>query len=220
MGAPLRLAVLISGSGSNLKALIDARQAGRLDLEFVQVIANREAAGGLDHARAAGIPWTVINADNTDSEEGEDQALRECLDAAQPDLVLLSGYMRVLGPELVAAFTGRIVNQHPSLLPRFKGLDTYHRVLAAGDEEHGASVHFVTAELDDGPVIAQVRVPVLAGDDPQALAARLGPEEHRLLEAVMELFIQRRVSMVRGGVEVDGRLLDQPLELRDGVLQS
>lgn len=220
MDAPLRLAVLISGSGSNLKALIDARQAGRLDLEFVQVIANREAAGGLDHARAAGIPWTVINADNTDSEEGEDQALRECLDAAQPDLVLLSGYMRVLGPELVAAFTGRIINQHPSLLPRFKGLDTYHRVLAAGDEEHGASVHFVTAELDDGPVIAQVRVPVLAGDDPQALAARLGPEEHRLLEAVMELFIQRRVSMVRGGVEVDGRLLDQPLELRDGVLQS
>ena len=214
-GEPLRLAVLISGTGSNLKTLIDARERGGLDLDIVQVISNRAAAAGLGHARSAGLPWTVIDGDGPT----QDRGVAECLAAAAPDLVLLSGYMRILGAGLVSAWEGRMLNQHPSLLPRFKGLDTYRRVLAAGDDVHGASVHFVTAELDDGPVIAQVRIPVREGDTAASLAARLGPQEHRLLVAVMELFAARRVTMDRDGVRLDGRPLHRPLELRDGVLE-
>jgi len=217
-GQPLRLAVLISGTGSNLKTLIDACGDGRLDLDIVRVVSNRAGAPGLEHARAAGVPWSVIDAAGAAGGQSEDQAVAACLREARPDLVLLSGYMRILGAGLVREFEGRMINQHPSLLPKFKGLDTYRRVLAAGDTEHGASVHFVTAELDDGPVIAQARVPVLAGDTAATLAARLSPVEHRLLLAVMELFTHHRVTMDSGGVMLDGRRLEQPLQLDEGGL--
>lgn len=210
----LRVAVLISGTGSNLKALIDAVADGRLAIDIVQVVSNRAEAGGLEHARRAGVPVRVI--DRIDAGEiGEDAAVAACLQAAAPDLVLLSGYMRIVGAPLIQAFGGCMINQHPSLLPRFKGLDTYRRVLEAGDAEHGASIHFVTAELDGGPVIAQVRVPVVAGDTPASLAARLGPQEHRLLLAVMELFSDRRVEMRDGTACLDDRALASPLLLHE-----
>jgi phosphoribosylglycinamide formyltransferase-1 len=218
----LRIAVLISGTGSNLKALVDAQAAGQLDLDIVHVISNRAEAPGLDHARNAGIPYSVIDKTSA-GESGEDEAVARCLREVDPDLVLLSGYMRILGAELVSEFAGRMINQHPSLLPRYKGLHTYRRVLAAGDAQHGASLHFVTAELDGGPIIAQTRIPVENDDDEQTLAARLGPLEHRLLRAVMELFSLRRVRMggdeSRGAVLVDGEPLQQPLELIDGELR-
>ena len=213
--APLRLAVLISGTGSNLKTLIDARDAGRLNLDIVLVISNRAAAPGLDHARRAGIPITVIGKEDVVEGDTQDAAVRRALEGVSPDLVLLAGYMRILGPDLVGAFEGRMINQHPSLLPKFKGLDTYRRVLEAGDAEHGASVHFVTAELDDGPVISQVRIPVERGDDTASLAARLGPIEHRLLVATMELFVARRVTADRTGARLDGAPLPRPLQLDD-----
>lgn len=219
-GTGPRLAVLISGTGSNLKTLIDAIADGRLAMQICVVISNRAEAPGLDHARQAGIPTQVINRKSCAQGQTQDQAVELALRQAGADLVLLSGYMRILGAELVAGFQGQMINQHPSLLPRFKGLDTYRRVLEAGDAEHGASVHFVTAELDDGPVIAHARIPVETGDDEASLARRLGPVEHCLLVAVMELFAAGRVSMEPGAVLLDHVPLSQPLEFRNGSLNA
>jgi phosphoribosylglycinamide formyltransferase-1 len=214
-GDRLRVAVLISGTGSNLKSLIDANARGDLDLDICLVISNRDEAPGLDHARGAGIPFEVVNASSCEAGEDEDRAVARRLREANPGLVLLSGYMRIVGAALVDEFAGRMINQHPSLLPKYKGLHTYRRVLQAGDAEHGASVHFVTAELDGGPVIAQARIPVEPADDEHSLATRLGPVEHRLLRAVMELFQAGRVRMGSQGVLLDGAPLPAPLELND-----
>lgn len=218
MTASVRVAVLISGTGSNLKTLIDAVSHGMLNIEICGVISNRAEAPGLDHAREADVPYLVVNAASAVPGQDEDEAVAVALHAMQPDLVLLSGYMRVLGSGLVSQFAGRMINQHPSLLPKFKGLHTYQKVLEAGDTEHGASVHFVTAELDDGPVIAQVRVDVEPADTEQSLATRLGPAEHRLLVSVMELFAARRVRMHQGAVWLDGAPLARPLEFTDEAL--
>jgi phosphoribosylglycinamide formyltransferase-1 len=206
----LRVAVLISGTGSNLKALIDACAAGRLDIDLVGVISNRAGAGGLAHASAAGIPSTVIDRRSA-GDRGEDAAVLDWLAPLQPDLLLLSGYMRIVGAALVDAYGGRMINQHPSLLPRYKGLDTYQRALDAGDAEHGASVHFVTDELDGGPLIAQARIDVHQGDTGASLAARLAPVERRLLIATMELLAARRVEMRHGKATLDGQALRQAL---------
>lgn len=219
MSRPLRVAALISGTGSNLGVLLEARAAGRLDLDVVEVISNRGAAPGLERARAHGVHTTVIDADKAGA-EGQDAAIHRRLEAVEPDLVLLTGYMRILGADLVNAWRGRMVNQHPSLLPKYKGLNTHRRALEAGDREHGASLHFVTPELDGGPVIAQVRVPIRPADDPDRLAARLGPREHDLLLAVMDLFTARRLAMTDAGVMLDGRLLDRPLQLVDDAWEN
>jgi phosphoribosylglycinamide formyltransferase-1 len=151
VSAPLRVAALISGSGSNLKVLLDAVRDGRLDAEVVHVISDRAEAGGLELAREAGVPTTVIDKAHS-GPSNQDAATERLLSQLDPDLVLLTGYMRILGSSPVNAFRGRMINQHPSLLPRHKGLHTYRRALEAGDQEHGASVHFVTPELDDVPV--------------------------------------------------------------------
>lgn len=218
MTEPLRVATLISGSGSNLKSLIEAQARGALPLQLVQVISNRADAGGLAHAAAAGIPQEVVNA-RLAGAEGEDVALQRALERSGAELILLSGYMRILGAELVRAFAGRMINQHPSLLPKYKGLHTYRRALEAGDREHGASIHFVTPELDDGPVIAQVRVPVQADDSEQTLAARLAPREHALLQGVMRLFCERRLALEADGIVLDDQPLEAPLNLQaDGGL--
>lgn len=207
---PLRVAVLISGTGSNLKALIDAARSGRLNIEISQVISNRSEAPGLGHAREAGIETEVIGASDR---AGRDRAVAQCLDDKEVELVVLAGYMSILGARLVARYTGRIINLHPSLLPLYPGLDTYRRALAAGDREHGASIHFVTPELDSGPIISQVRIPVLPGDTARELAARLGPREHHLLRATVELFTERRVKMHSTAVVLDGQRITQPLLL-------
>jgi phosphoribosylglycinamide formyltransferase-1 len=209
---PLRLATLLSGTGSNFSVLLDAQKTGVLPIEFVHVISNKAAAPGLVRARQEQIPCTVIDR-QTAGAAGQDAAIGQLLHSLDPDLVLLTGYMRILGAGPVNAFLGRMINQHPSLLPRYKGLHTYRQVLEAGDREHGASIHFVTPELDDGPVIAQVRIPVQAGDDETSLADRLRPREHALLLAVMALFGERRLDMHNGRARLDGAPLSRPLQL-------
>jgi phosphoribosylglycinamide formyltransferase-1 len=210
MTRPLRLAAMISGTGSNLAVVLEAVAAGDLDLEVVEVISNRAEAPGLERARAHGVATRVISKDNA-GPAGEDLAIAERLAELDPDLILLTGYMRILGADLVNAFTGRMINQHPSLLPKHKGLHTHRRALEAGDPVHGASVHFVTPELDGGPVIAQVRVPVRSDDDETRLAQRVAPRERAMLLALLPLFTDRRIALENGAVHLDGKPLVAPL---------
>ncbi len=209
----LPVAVLISGTGTNLNALINAVDQGRLNIDLRHVISNRVAASGLDHARAAGIACSVIDAQSAGGSETQDHEILQCLAACGAELVILAGFMRILGSDLVQRFPGQMINLHPSLLPLYPGLHTYERVLATQDREHGASIHFVTTELDGGPVISQVRIVVLPHDNPDTLAARLAPREHSLLTATVELFTRMRVKMRLGSVLLDEQRLRQPLVL-------
>lgn len=208
-----RIAVLISGRGSNLKALIDACADGRVNARIVVVISNRPSAPGLAHARQAGIPQVVIDHRRYADREAFDRALGDSLDSHQPDLVVLAGFMRVLTPGFVRRFENRMVNIHPSLLPDFRGLDTHARALAAGVANHGVSVHFVTTELDSGPVIMQVRVPVRPGDTPETLAARVQEAEHRLYPAAVEMICSGRVHAASDNIWCNGERLERPLLL-------
>ena len=201
--APLRLAVLVSGRGSNLQAILDAIAAGELDAVVAGVFSDRASAQALQRARAAGILATALAPRDYGSREAFDAALFAAIDQVAPDLIVCAGYMRLIGAAAVAPRTGRIVNIHPSLLPAFKGLHTHRQALAAGVPEHGASVHYVTAELDGGPVIAQARVPVLPGDDESALAGRVLAREHPLLVATLRLFAQGKLTLRENGVHID-----------------
>lgn len=211
--SPKRLAVLISGRGSNLKALIDACADGRVNARIVVVISNRPSAPGLAHAREAGIPQLVIDHRRYADREAFDRALGDSLASHQPDLVVLAGFMRVLTPGFVRRFENRMVNIHPSLLPDFRGLDTHARALEAGVAHHGVSVHFVTAELDSGPVIMQARVPVGPGDTPDTLAARVQAAEHRLYPAAVEMICSGRVHAAGNNIWCNGQRLERPLLL-------
>ncbi|TRO95606.1 phosphoribosylglycinamide formyltransferase [Glycocaulis profundi] len=180
-GRKVRTGVLISGRGSNLQALIDAAAADpAFPAEIALVISNRPGAGGLERAAKAGIATATIDHKDYEGREVFDAALHDALTEAGIELVCLAGFMRILTPGFVARWEGRMLNIHPSLLPKYKGVDTHARALAAGDTVHGCSVHYVTAELDDGPVIAQAEVPVLKGDTPETLADRVLEAEHRL----------------------------------------
>jgi phosphoribosylglycinamide formyltransferase-1 len=219
MTGPLRTTVLVSGSGSNLQALIDARLAGRLNIDIGHVISNVAEAKGLQRAEQAGIPTSILEHRDFSEREAFDRALALLIASCEPDLVVLAGFMRIIGPAVLQPFRGRMINLHPSLLPLYRGTDTYQRALDAGDEQHGASMHFVTEELDGGPLISQVVIPVIAGDDAISLAARLGPMEHRLVVATVELFSTHRVECSDGAVSIDGRIQARPLQLRaDGRL--
>ncbi len=208
-----RLAVLISGRGSNLKALIDACAEGRVNARIVVVISNRPDAPGLGHARDAGIPHEVIDHRHYPDRDAFDRALGDSLAAHEPDLVVLAGFMRVLTPGFVRRFEDRVVNIHPSLLPDFRGLDTHARALAAEVLHHGASVHFVTTELDGGPVIMQARIPIYPGDTPETLAVRVQTEEHRLYPAAVAMFCSGRIHATGNTIWCDGERLDHPLLL-------
>ena len=186
-----RLVILISGRGSNMQSIIRAIDAGELNAEIVAVISNRPDAAGLQTAAAAGIDTQMINHRDFDSREAFDIELARTIDQSQPDFVILAGFMRILTADFVKHFVGKLINIHPSLLPKFKGLHTHQRAIEAGEQEHGASVHFVTAELDDGPVILQAKVPVLADDTPESLAARVLVEEHKLYPDAIQLLIQQ-----------------------------
>jgi len=205
--------VLISGNGSNLQALIDACGQGRLNIEISHVISNDAHAYGLERARNAGIRCSVLEHGEFAGREEFDRALANLVAEKPPDLVILAGFMRILGPAVLNRFGGRMINLHPSLLPLYRGNDTYARALEAGDTEHGASMHFVTAELDGGPVISQVRIPVKTNDDPHSLAARLAPREHELVVATAELFSRCSVECRNNHVFINGKLLIQPLQL-------
>jgi phosphoribosylglycinamide formyltransferase-1 len=214
----LRAAVLISGTGSNLRTLITAVREKGLALNIVRVVSNRADAPGIRHAEQARIPVSVISHAEFPDRQTHDAAVMDVLRPDRLELIVLAGYMRILGEEFTRQYSGRMINLHPALLPLYKGLDTYNRVLQAGDAETGASIHFVTAGLDSGPVISQVRMPVLPGDDANSLAARLGPLEHKLVVATVELFCQRKVHYEQDTVFHQGRALEQPLLLNhDGT---
>ncbi|URX62978.1 phosphoribosylglycinamide formyltransferase [Luteibacter anthropi] len=208
MDRPLRVAALASGRGSNLAALI----AARLPVEFVLVGSDKARAGALAVAAEAGIPTMHLSPRDFPDRVAFDRALFGKVAEAKPDLLVLAGYMRIIDGSVVAGWAGRAINIHPSLLPKYRGLHTHRQCLEAGDAEHGASVHFVTAELDGGPVIAQARIPVLAGDTEESLAERLLVQEHRLLPAVVLAMAAGRLSWSNGPM-FDGHPLKAPLSL-------
>lgn len=208
---PLPVVVLISGRGSNLQAIINCVHSGSLPVEIRAVISNRPEAAGLRLAGAAGIHTEVIDHTGYTDRAAFDRALQQGIDRHAPGLVILAGFMRILTPAFVEHYRGRMLNIHPSLLPDFPGLDTHRRVLEAGVAEHGASVHFVTADTDGGPVIARARVPVEAGDTPESLAARVLEQEHRLYPQVIRWFAEGRIFLDESGhIHQDGKLLAQP----------
>ena len=195
-----RYVILISGRGSNMEALLDARLPG----VCAAVISNRADAAGLDFAASRGIATAVIDHRAFASREAFDAVLAAAIDRHAPDLVLLSGFMRILSEGFVRHYEGRLLNIHPSLLPAFPGIRTHAQALAAGVRLHGCSVHFVTPALDGGPIIAQAAVPVQAGDDVASLAARVLAEEHRLYPRVARWFLQGRLSLVDGRAQLAG----------------
>lgn len=209
----LKAAVLISGTGSNLKALIDAVATKGLNLDIVRVVSNRGDAPGINHALSAAIPVSVISHADFPDRQSHDAAVAEVLQESHAELVILAGYMRILSEEFTIQYSGRMINLHPSLLPLYKGLDTYNRVLSSGDKETGASIHFVTAGLDSGPVISQIKIPVLPTDDANSLKSRLGPFEHKLLTATVELFCNRDITYLQNAVLYQGQILKLPLQL-------
>lgn len=190
-----RLVILISGSGSNLQAFIDHIAAGTLAADIVCVISNRPAALGLQRAQAAGIPTEVIDHKHFASREDFDAHLCTRVQSHRPDLVVLAGFMRILTPAFLRPFSGRLVNIHPSLLPKYPGLDTHQRAIDAGDTEAGATVHFVTEELDGGPPIVQASVPIVRGDTPATLAARILQVEHRIYPLAAQWFAEHRLQL-------------------------
>ena len=211
--SPLSVVVLISGRGSNLQSLIRAQQADTLDVTFGAVISNRPDAAGLQFAADAGITTVVVDHTRFDGRTEYDQALIAAIDQHRPQLVVLAGFMRILTPEFVRHYAGRLINIHPSLLPHFKGLHTHQQALDAGATEHGASVHYVTEELDGGPVFLQTSVPVQDGDDAEILAARVLVEEHKLYPAAVQLIAEGKVTLVDGTPHFDQTPLDEPLQL-------
>ncbi|MDQ7072917.1 MAG: phosphoribosylglycinamide formyltransferase [Gammaproteobacteria bacterium] len=182
------IVILISGRGSNMMSIIEAVESGTLPVHISAVISNRPDAAGIDYAKKAAIATQVVDHEAFDSRQSFDQALAKTIDQYKPDLVVLAGFMRILTAEFVNHFKDRLINIHPALLPKFKGLDTHQRAIDAGEKEHGASVHIVTPELDDGPVVLQARVPVLADDTAETLADRVLEQEHKLYpEAINKL---------------------------------
>lgn len=204
-----RLVVLISGRGSNLKAIIDAVRAQALPVDVRAVVCNRPDAAGLEHARAAGIATEVIDHRAYPDRGSFEDALQRCIDRYQPDLVALAGFMRVLDRAFIDHYWGHLMNIHPSLLPAFPGLRTHERALADGVAEHGATVHFVTHEVDRGPVILRARVPVLPGDTAESLAARVLREEHRIYPLAIRWFAEGRLRLENGEARLDGRPTEQ-----------
>lgn len=204
-----RIAVLVSGRGSNLQALIDAIAAGTLQADIVGVFSDKPNAAALRRV-AEHLRWSA-DATSFPFREAFDAELADAVDRCRPDWIVCAGYLRILGAAFVERFRGRLLNIHPSLLPKYRGLDTHARVIEAGDAEHGASVHFVIPELDAGAVVAQVAVPVRPGDSPETLAARLLPREHQLLQAVLQLAVNGRLAERDGTIVVGGHPLFTPL---------
>ena len=215
MADTCNVVVLISGSGSNLQALIDSQGAGN-PARIGAVISNRADAYGLVRAQNAGIATAVLDHKAFEGREAFDAALIEAIDAHRPDLVVLAGFMRILTPGFVRHYAGRLLNIHPSLLPRYKGLHTHQRALEAGDAEHGCSVHFVTEELDGGPLVVQAVVPVRAGDTPETLASRVQIGEHHIYPLAVRWFAEGRLRLGEQGAELDGtRLPASGQQIRD-----
>lgn len=204
--------MLISGGGSNLQAFIDEVASGQLDLELAVVLSNQPDAFGLERARRAGIETVCIRHQDFSGRALFDAALVDCLDRYQPGLIILAGFMRILTGAFVNHFSGRVLNIHPSLLPKFPGLDTHQRAIDAGEKWHGCTVHFVTEDLDGGPAIIQGRVPVMPDDSAEVLAARVLEVEHQIYPEAARMFASGRLECRDGSAWLDGERLDEPLQ--------
>lgn len=205
-------AILVSGSGTNLQAFIDEVSAGRLNLDLAVVVSNNPHAAALQRARQAGIPDACVPNSEYPERADFELALAATVDRFRPDLLILAGFMRILTKTFVQRYEGRILNIHPSLLPKFPGLNTHQRVLDDGGRTHGSTVHFVTEKLDAGPAIMQGRVPILPGDTAQTLARRVQAIEHRIYPATAALFAAGRVAYRNGEAWLDGQPLRRPLQ--------
>lgn len=201
---PCNVVVLISGSGSNLQALIDSVAHDGNPARIAAVICNRAGAHGLERAKQAGIATELLDHKQFDGREAFDAALIQAIDAHQPDLVVLAGFMRILTPGFVQHYSGRLLNIHPSLLPKHKGLHTHQRAIEAGDSEHGCSVHFVTEELDGGPLVVQAVLPVMADDTAESLARRVHQQEHQINPLAVRWFAEGRLRLGAQGAMLDG----------------
>ena len=209
--ATCRIVVLISGNGSNLQAIIDQINAGLIPAQIVAVISNKENAFGLQRAKNSGIAIEVIaNKDHADRAK-YDKALAQCIERYQPDLIALAGFMRILTSDFVHHFHGKMLNIHPSLLPKFKGLNTHQRALDNSETQHGASVHFVTPELDGGPVIVQSATNILQNDSAESLAKRVHAIEHNIYPLAISWFSLGRIKLENEQLTLDGKTLTQPI---------
>lgn len=207
MSAKKRIVVLISGSGSNLQALLDKQE--QLNGEIVAVISNRPGAYGLERAANAGVENTCVDHTLFADRESFDAALAETIDQYRPDLVILAGFMRILTPGFVKHYLGRLFNIHPSLLPKYPGLNTHQRALDAGDSEHGVTVHFVTPQLDGGPAVLQGRIAVRPGDTAQSLQERIHKVEHQIYPKVVQWFCENRLELRDDRVVLDSTILPE-----------
>ncbi len=205
------IVILISGSGTNLQAIIDAVAAGQINASISAVISNRADAKGLDRARQQHINAVIIDQNEYDDRASYDQALISEIDKYKPDLIVLAGFMRILSEEFISHFNNIILNIHPSLLPEFKGLHTHRRALEASKKTHGASVHFVSNELDSGPVVIQAEVPVLATDTEDALAERVLHQEHVIYPMAIAWYIDGRLEVNGNTVLLDDKTLQRPV---------
>ena len=210
---PLRVVVFASGRGSNFTALIEAQRRGELSVDLVALLSDRPAAPAIAIARTAGVEAVAVKPRDHASREDFDRAIFDRAAQLAPDLIVLAGFMRIIDPVVVAPWIGRMINIHPSLLPKYPGLHTHARAIEARDIEHGSSVHYVTAELDGGPVIAQAALPVVDSDTPESLAARLLPLEHRLLVATVGLIANGEIALRDNHVVRRGHALTAPLRL-------
>jgi phosphoribosylglycinamide formyltransferase-1 len=201
-----RIVVLISGNGSNLQSIIDRFESSEL-AQVVAVFSNKKEAYGLTRASHAGIDGHYVDASSFEDRAAFDKQLMTEIDCYQPDLIVLAGYMRILSDEFVEHYLGRMLNIHPSLLPKYPGLHTHQRAIEAGDGEHGTSVHFVTPELDGGPVVLQAKVPIYEDDTAQSLTEKVQSQEHRIYPLVVDWFIQQRLEMKEGIALLDGHPL-------------
>jgi phosphoribosylglycinamide formyltransferase-1 len=207
MPATCDVVVLLSGTGGNLQAMIDSFKGGDHPVRIRAVISNRADAFGLQRARDAGIDTCVLDHKDYDGREAFDAALIEVIDTFQPQLVVLAGFMRILTAGFVRHYQGRLLNIHPSLLPLYKGLHTHRRVLDAGDAEHGCTVHFVTEELDGGPLVVQSVISVQPDDSPSTLAQRVHVQEHHIYPLAIRWFAEGRLSLGAEGALLDGQLI-------------
>jgi len=208
-----RIVVLISGNGTNLQAIIDQINTGTVPARIVAVISNKETAHGLTRAKKFHIPTAVVDNKQFDNREDYDKTLADCIDQYQPDLVVLAGFMRILTSKFVNHYLGRMINIHPSLLPKFRGLNTHQRAIDEGETKHGASVHFVTPELDDGPVIVQSIVQIQKNDSAQSLAEKVHKEEHKIYPMVISWFAMGRIKFDQEKLTFDEKELTQPIVL-------
>ena len=211
--ARCRLVALISGRGSNLQAILDGAADGTLPIDPIAVISNRPGALGLERAHNAGVPAATLDHREFTTREMFEKSLAELIQRQEPDLVILAGFMRKLGPHFVDRYRGCMMNIHPSLLPKFRGLNTHARAIASGARVHGASVHFVTPDLDAGPVILQAEVPVLPDDDAQTLAERVLVQEHRIFPLAIKWFAEGRIGLQGDRVLFDNQPLAAPIVL-------